>query len=86
MSEVSNKGHCRKEASYSLINCTTEQKNAALALIAEQLSADQACIVTENQKDLDEGKANGLSDAVLDRIMLNENRIQGHGTGSPPID
>lgn len=77
MSEVSNKGFAAKKASYALINCTTEEKNAALSLIAEQLSADQATIVNENQKDLVEGKANGLSDAVLDRIMLNENRIQG---------
>ena len=77
MSEVSNKGFAAKKASYALINCTTEEKNAALSLIAEQLSADQAAIVNENQKDLVEGKANGLSDAVLDRIMLNENRIQG---------
>ena len=77
MSEVNNKGFAAKKASYALINCTTEEKNAALSLIAEQLSADQAAIVNENQKDLVEGKANGLSDAVLDRIMLNENRIQG---------
>src|SRR4051812_5154048 len=77
MSEVNNKGFAAKQASYALINCTTEEKNAALSLIAEQISADQAAIVNENQKDLVEGKANGLSDAVLDRIMLNENRIQG---------
>lgn len=77
MSEVNNKGFAAKKASYALINCTTEEKNAALSLIAEQISADQAAIVNENQKDLVEGRANGLTDAVLDRIMLNKNRIQG---------
>ncbi|WP_342512155.1 glutamate-5-semialdehyde dehydrogenase [Sporosarcina sp. FSL K6-1522] len=76
MSEVKRKGKIAKEASYSLVNITTEQKNQALALIAEQLVVDQATILAENQKDLEAGKANGLTDAMLDRIMLNEKRIQ----------
>ena len=76
MSEVKRKGKIAKQASYSLVNITTGQKNQALALIAEQLVTDQATILTENQKDLDAGKANGLTDAMLDRIMLNEKRIQ----------
>ncbi len=52
------------------------QKNKALALIADQLVVDQAFILAENQKDLDEGKAKGLTDAVLDRIQLTEKRIR----------
>ena len=32
--------------------------------------------MTENEKDIQAGKENGLSDAVLDRIMLSEERIQ----------
>ncbi len=76
MSEVKRKGLIAKQASYSLVNVTTEQKNEALALIAEQLLVDQSSILAENQKDLDEGRSKGLTDAVLDRIMLNEKRIQ----------
>ena len=45
-------------------------------MIADQLEADQATILVGNQKDLDEGKANGLTDAILDRILLTEKRIQ----------
>ena len=37
---------------------------------------DQAFILAENQKDLDEGKEKGLTDAVLDRILLTEKRIE----------
>ena len=40
MSEVKSKGKVAKQASYSLVNVTTEQKNEALALIAEQLLID----------------------------------------------
>lgn len=76
MSEVTRKGQVAKQASYALINRTTDEKNEALALIADQLVADQAAILVENQKDLDEGKANGLTDAILDRLMLSEKRIQ----------
>ncbi|MEK5037997.1 glutamate-5-semialdehyde dehydrogenase [Sporosarcina sp. FSL K6-3457] len=76
MSEVTRKGQLAKQASYSLVNVTTEQKNEALALIAEQLLVDQSEILVENHKDLEEGRVNGLTDAVLDRIMLNEKRIQ----------
>ncbi|MEK3886743.1 glutamate-5-semialdehyde dehydrogenase [Bacillus sp. FSL K6-3431] len=76
MSEINNKGKKAKAASYSLSAVTTEEKNAALAFIAEQLLLDQSFILAENQKDLELGKEIGLTDSVLDRIMLNENRIQ----------
>ncbi|MFC5588201.1 glutamate-5-semialdehyde dehydrogenase [Sporosarcina soli] len=81
MSEVKSKGLAAKQASYQLINCTTEQKNAALALVAAQLTADHQMILSANEQDLAEGKANGLSEAMLDRIMLNEQRIQGMAEG-----
>ncbi len=76
MGEVMKKGKIAKETSYLLVNITTDQKNNALALIAEQLVQDQTFILAANQKDLDEGKLKGLTDAVLDRILLTEKRIQ----------
>ena len=75
MSEVMKKGKIAKETSYLLANNTTEQKNNALVLIAEQLVQDQTFILTANQKDLDEGKSKGLTEAILDRILLTEKRI-----------
>lgn len=76
MSEVLEKGRAAKKASFQLNGKTTAEKNEALALIAEQLIIDQAEILAENAKDLEQGKQKGLSDSVLDRIMLNEKRIK----------
>jgi glutamate-5-semialdehyde dehydrogenase len=76
MSEVKQKGAAAKHASYSLIGVTTEDKNEALKKIALQLIEDQVYIVAENAKDLELGKKAGLNESVLDRILLNEKRIQ----------
>lgn len=76
MSEIKQKGKLAKTASFALTTATTEEKNAALAAISEQLLQDQKTILEANQKDLEQGKANGLTEAVLDRIMLDENRIK----------
>ena len=75
MSEVLAKGIKAKEASFQLIGYTTEQKNKALECIAVQLIEDKEFIIEENTKDLIEGKQKGLSDSILDRIMLNEKRV-----------
>ncbi len=55
---------------------TTAEKNEALLAVADQLIADQAVIIEENKKDLHDGKESGLPTSTLDRIMLNEERIQ----------
>ncbi|MDQ0223963.1 glutamate-5-semialdehyde dehydrogenase [Metabacillus niabensis] len=75
MSEVLEKGKAAKKASFVMVDMSTEAKNEALAKIAEQLLVDKEFIIQENQKDLDAGRKNGLSESVLDRIMLNEKRI-----------
>lgn len=76
MSEVVLKGQRAKAASASLVGIATEEKNRTLEKIAAQLLDDKELLILENQKDLDAGKANGLSAAILDRIMLNEKRIE----------
>ena len=76
MGEVLFKGKKAKEVSSILVGITTEEKNAALLLIAEQLLIDEVYLIAENKKDLDAGHENGLTEEVLDRIMLNEERIQ----------
>src|SRR5699024_11811293 len=76
MCEIKQKGKLAKTASFALTTATTEEKNAALEAISEQLLQDQKTILEANQKDLEQGKANGLTEAVLDRIMLDENRIK----------
>ncbi|GIN21260.1 glutamate-5-semialdehyde dehydrogenase [Siminovitchia fordii] len=75
-SEVVAKGKLALKASRELVSKSTEEKNRALDLISEQLLKDKDDILTENQKDLQAGRERGLSEAVLDRIMLNEKRIK----------
>lgn len=76
MSEVKAKGALAKKASFALIGVTTEQKNDALAKIAQQLLMDQTYIINENKKDIEQGRAKGFNDSILDRILLNEKRIK----------
>jgi len=80
MSEVIEKGKLAKQASYQMGRATTEEKNEALEFISEQLLKDQAFILEENEKDIEYGRGTGLSQAILDRIQLNEERIQGIAT------
>ncbi|MFE3976544.1 MULTISPECIES: glutamate-5-semialdehyde dehydrogenase [unclassified Peribacillus] len=75
MSEVTAKGKAAKKASYQLIGLTTEKKNEALGKIAKQIVNDKDHLIKENQKDLEEGRKKGFSESILDRIMLNVNRI-----------
>lgn len=76
VTEVLEKGKKARAASYQLMNVSTEQKNNAIDLLSKQLLIDQAHILAENKKDLTAGKENGLSESFLDRMMLDEGRIQ----------
>lgn len=76
MAEVNEKGKAAKAASYALAGVSTGEKDTALRLIADQIITDQTTILEENQKDIQQGKDKGLSEAVLDRIMLDESRLQ----------
>lgn len=76
MSEVKIKGQKAKNASQALVGMSTVEKNKALQNIAKQLLTEKQFLIRENKKDLEKGKERGLSDAVLDRIMLNEKRIE----------
>lgn len=75
MNEVLEKGKKAKEIARELVLKSTSQKNEALAAIADQLIVETAYILEENKRDIEEGKAKGFSDSLLDRLMLNEQRI-----------
>lgn len=70
-------GNNALEAKDFLSTVTTQQKNEALKAIAAALRNNNSYIIEENKKDLENGKAAGLSEALLDRLMLNEERIEG---------
>ncbi|WP_077620055.1 glutamate-5-semialdehyde dehydrogenase [Bacillus sinesaloumensis] len=75
MSELIQKAKMAKKAAQILAKATTEQKNHALSIISEQLIKEQAFIMEENEKDLQAGKENGMSESLLDRLKLDEQRI-----------
>ncbi|RPJ95309.1 glutamate-5-semialdehyde dehydrogenase [Rummeliibacillus sp. TYF005] len=77
MSEVFEKGQLAKQASFEMNQKSTEEKNQALQVIAKQLQKDQQFIIKENEKDIVFGRGKGLSNSVLDRILLTEDRIKG---------
>lgn len=78
-------GSNAKQAAQTLVKTTTAQKNSALALIAERLSKAKQAIQEANQQDLANGKANGLSTALLDRLELTDARLEGMIAGVKQI-
>jgi glutamate-5-semialdehyde dehydrogenase len=70
-----------KRAARILASISTELKDRALENIAERLEKSMDLIIGENKKDLEAGKKNGLSSAMLDRLELNPGRIKGMAEG-----
>ncbi|MGD8164959.1 glutamate-5-semialdehyde dehydrogenase [Pantoea sp. FN0307] len=70
-------GKAAKAASYQLATLSTTEKNRVLMTIAEQLEAQSAEILAANQQDLADARNNGMSEALLDRLMLNPARLKG---------
>ncbi|MDV4144265.1 glutamate-5-semialdehyde dehydrogenase [Shimia sp. FJ5] len=74
MAEIGQKA---KAASAELAFAPAEAKTKALEAAAEAVWARRAEIIEANAKDMDFGREKGLSDAMMDRLMLDEGRIQG---------
>lgn len=68
-------------ASREMAKATTGAKNSALQFIADNIMQSRAQLIEENAKDLAAGKADGLDDALLDRLALNDERIEGMAEG-----
>jgi len=66
-----------KLASRQLAAASTLEKNNALRLMAKRLLAQKDILMWENQKDIAAGEKAGLSKAMLDRLLLTEDRIKG---------
>ncbi|WP_343291198.1 glutamate-5-semialdehyde dehydrogenase [Vibrio harveyi] len=74
---LTNMGKAAKDAAFELATASTAQKNQALAIIADELEANAATILAANAKDIELGREAGLTDALLDRLLLNEERLTG---------
>lgn len=66
-----------KEASYKLSNASTAVKNNALIMMAQALEEMKDEILQGNQLDLENAKKKGLKAALIERLMLNDQRIGG---------
>lgn len=64
-----------KDSARTIGLLTSTQKTAALQAIAAQLDADSHDIVAANAEDLERGRANGIGDALLDRLRLDDSRV-----------
>ena len=76
MSYTEELGKRAKAAEAAAISASTSQKNDALAAISKALIANKDLIIAENAKDIANAKANGMSEAKQDRLLLNEKRIE----------
>ncbi len=74
-----------RKAARTLVAASYEDRKSALLAIADSLIARQPEIIAANNEDMERGKANGLNSQLLDRLMLNENRIQGIAGGARKV-
>jgi glutamate-5-semialdehyde dehydrogenase len=75
MTDLNRMGLAAKDAAQSLATTSTKQKNTALLAIADALEAEAPAILDANAQDIGDGRARGLSEAMLDRLLLDEVRL-----------
>jgi glutamate-5-semialdehyde dehydrogenase len=70
-----------RRASKTLALCSTDRKNAALKLVARELRSSASAILVANGQDLERARATGSTGAFLDRLALDEARIEAMARG-----
>ncbi|MDR7121762.1 glutamate-5-semialdehyde dehydrogenase [Rheinheimera soli] len=78
MTSVNIKAICQqaKQAALQLAQLSEADKNQLLLAMADQLEADTAFILAGNAKDMAAGREKQLAEAMLDRLLLTEDRIK----------
>jgi len=76
LSELNAKGKRAKQAGRKLATLSTAIKNQALVSMADALEQEHLNIVAANAIDVENGRAKGLPESMLDRLALTESRIQ----------
>ncbi|WP_338456927.1 glutamate-5-semialdehyde dehydrogenase [Citrobacter portucalensis] len=69
-------GIAAKAASYKLALLSSREKNRVLETIADELEAQTESILSANIQDVEQARANGLSEAMLDRLALTPARLK----------
>ena len=78
-------GEKAKYAALKLSIVSTKDKNSALYKMAKNLRKSSKLIESENRKDIEAGKERNLSNAMLDRLLLDEGRIDAMASGIEKI-
>jgi len=81
MSEVVKKAQMAKRLCRELAILSADQKNQAILKIADELHKRRALIIGENRKDINAAIANGTPQPIIDRLMLDEERIADMAEG-----
>lgn len=68
-------GQAARDAAYVLADSSTRTKNQALLVMADALEAAAPQILAANEQDLSAARESGIGEAMLDRLMLNPERI-----------
>ncbi len=79
--KILEQGKLGKIAAASMANASILNRNMALKSMAEELRNHSQEIIAENRKDMAEGKKNKLTKSLLDRLMLDEIRIEAMACG-----
>ena len=82
---VFEQGKKAKQTLTFMSQVTTEQKNNALGIIADMLEENIDKIVSANNVDIENGRKNGLGDGLIDRLMLNADRIKAMADGARQV-
>ncbi len=74
---------CRnaKAAKYEVQKLSTDRKNKALLAVADKMVAEAEYIIAANKKDYENGEKNGMHQGMLDRLKLDEKRIEAMAVG-----
>lgn len=75
MSELLEKAQRVREAWEILKTCRAQEKNEAILKIAEALDVERKAILEANQRDVEAAKERGVKASLIDRLLLNEKRI-----------
>ncbi|MGI9221705.1 MAG: glutamate-5-semialdehyde dehydrogenase [Woeseiaceae bacterium] len=74
-------GQAARGAMRTLAQSSSESRNAALCAAAQSVRADAANILRANQEDLDAAQERGLGAALMDRLMLDADRVEAIAGG-----
>jgi glutamate-5-semialdehyde dehydrogenase len=74
-------GQAAREGARALRLATPAQRTAALVAIAAAIRAEAPAILAANARDLEKAGANGLTPPMIERLMLNEARLEGVAAG-----